>query len=117
MVVMPATRIVPATAAPRLDPRLETLRDSPEISPCCASGKLDWTMFTDGVSIAPSPSPISSSPGANAHGVVDRLTMINRRAMPAVVVMKPTRISVRWAGVSRAVRQRGTRPADPLWRQ
>jgi hypothetical protein len=35
------TRIVPAMAVPKEEPRLETLRDSPEISPCCCSGKLD----------------------------------------------------------------------------
>ena len=67
MAVIPATRIVPAIAVPRQEPRLETLRDSPEISPCCASAKLDWTTFTDGVSIVPRPSPISSSPGAKAQ--------------------------------------------------
>ena len=32
--VMPATMMVPAMAVPSEEPRLETLRDSPEISPC-----------------------------------------------------------------------------------
>jgi len=32
---------------------LETLRDRPEISPCCVSGKHDWTTLTEGVSITP----------------------------------------------------------------
>jgi hypothetical protein len=35
------TMIVPAIAVPKDEPRLETLRESPEISPCSASGKLD----------------------------------------------------------------------------
>src|SRR5580765_4932612 len=35
------TMIVPAIAVPNDEPRLETLRESPEISPCSASGKLD----------------------------------------------------------------------------
>src|SRR5881392_1538988 len=42
-------RIVPAIAVPKEEPRLETLRESPEISPCNRSGKLDCTTFTDGV--------------------------------------------------------------------
>ena len=33
------TRIVPAIAVPNEEPRLEMLRDSPEISPCFSSGK------------------------------------------------------------------------------
>src|SRR5690606_21201522 len=36
-----ATRIVPATAVPSDEPRLDTLRDTPEISPWRSSGKLD----------------------------------------------------------------------------
>jgi hypothetical protein len=39
---------------------LEMLRDRPEISPCSSSGKLDWTTFTEGVSIAPTPRPMSA---------------------------------------------------------
>ena len=57
------TRMVPAIAVPNDEPRLETLRDSPEISPCSSSGKLDWTTFTEGVSIAPTPRPMSSQAG------------------------------------------------------
>src|SRR4051812_11305171 len=53
-------------AVPKDEPRLETLRESPEISPCCCSGKLDCTRLTEGVSMSPRPSPINSSPGANA---------------------------------------------------
>src|SRR5437899_11182828 len=61
--------MVPAIAVPRDEPRFDTLRDRPEISPCMSSPKLDCTRLTDGVSIAPSPNPTSSRPGANAHGV------------------------------------------------
>ena len=60
------TRIVPAIAVPKDEPRLEMLRERPEISPCRFSGKLDCTTFTDGVSITPSPRPISSRPGPKA---------------------------------------------------
>src|SRR6478672_5230618 len=56
VVVIPATRMVPAIAVPIDEPRLDRLRDSPEISPCWASPKLDCTTFTDGVSINPRPS-------------------------------------------------------------
>src|SRR5256885_2077306 len=35
------TKIVPAIAAPKEEPRLETLRESPEISPCVFPGS--WT--------------------------------------------------------------------------
>src|SRR4029077_3129561 len=52
------TMIVPAIAVPNDEPRLDTLRESPEISPCSASGKLDRTTLTEGVSIAPTPKPI-----------------------------------------------------------
>ena len=61
---------MPAIAVPNDEPRLEMLRERPEISPCSASGKLDCTTFTDGVSIAPRPRPISSSPGTNAPDAV-----------------------------------------------
>src|SRR5690606_34181464 len=36
-VARPTTRTVPATAVPRDEPRLDTQRDRPEISPCCSS--------------------------------------------------------------------------------
>src|SRR6202023_755476 len=45
------------------EPRLETLRDRPEISPWSLSGKLDWTTLTEEVSIVPIPMPNRSSPG------------------------------------------------------
>ena len=60
---------MPTIAVPKDEPRLEMLRDSPEISPCLSSGKADCTMLTDGVSITPSPSPMNSSPGANAQAL------------------------------------------------
>ena len=89
--------MVPAIAVPRQEPRLDTLRDRPEISPCCSSAKLDCTMFTDGVSMAPRPSPISRSPGAKtqALGVLMPITSASKTPTPAMVTMKPARIRVR----------------------
>ena len=86
---MPATRMVPAIAVPRQEPRLDTLRDRPEISPCRSSPKLDCTMLTDGVSMAPRPSPIRRSPGAKAQalGELMPVTMASRTPMPAMVTM------------------------------
>ena len=62
---------------------METLRDRPEISPCCSSGKLDCTTFTDGVSMTPRPRPISSSPGANATTRDEAPTSASSRPIPA----------------------------------
>src|SRR3954471_9832389 len=95
--VMPATRTVPAMAAPRDEPRLDTLRERPEISPCSSSAKLDCTTLTDGVSIKPSPSPIRSSPGANAQTLGRPITIANRTPTPPIVTRKPPRIRVRCA--------------------
>src|SRR4029434_8889771 len=64
--VRPETRIVPAIAVPKVEPRLDTLRDSPENPPCFSSGKLDCTTLTEGVSITPRPKPINRSPGTKA---------------------------------------------------
>ncbi len=107
--VMPATRIVPAIAVPRLEPRLDTLRDRPEISPCWPSGKLDCTTLTDGVSITPRPSPMRSRPGANAQAVEEPVTKKIRTPMPAIVRMNPARMSVRCGTTLRKSlgRQRG----------
>ncbi|MGJ3560180.1 hypothetical protein ACR6C2_22925 [Streptomyces sp. INA 01156] len=44
-------------AVPKEEPRFDALRDSPETSPCCSSGKLDCTTLTDGVSMTPGPGP------------------------------------------------------------
>src|SRR3954462_14181090 len=43
----------PAMATPSDDPRFETLRDTPEMSPCTFSGQADCTRFTDAVSMMP----------------------------------------------------------------
>ena len=94
---MPATSIVPAIAAPSDEPRFETLRDSPEISPCCSSGKLDCTTLTDGVSISPSPRPISSSPGMNAQTLGEPITKASRAPMPEIVTRNPAMMRVRCA--------------------
>src|SRR3954470_8222706 len=91
------TRIVPAIAVPNVEPRLETLRDSPDISPCFCSGKLDCTMLTEGVSITPRPRPISNSPGTKAQTLSDAPTNASSRPMPVIVTTNPARMSVRWA--------------------
>ena len=85
---------MPAIAVPNDEPRLETLRDSPEISPCSSSGKLDCTTFTEGVSIAPTPRPTSSSPGTNAQMLSEPRTRTSRSTIPARVTTKPATISV-----------------------
>src|SRR5947209_14997671 len=93
----PATRMVPATAVPIDDPRLEMLRDSPEISPCMPSLKLDCTRLTEGVSIAPRPKPVRKSPGARPQALVVALAPISSTAMPTIVVTNPAMMRVRWA--------------------
>ena len=95
--VSPATRIVPAIAVPREEPRFDTLRDNPEISPWRFSGKLDWTMLTDGVSIPPSPNPMRKSPGTKAQVLDDAPTMTMSSAIPPMLRTKPATMSVRWA--------------------
>src|SRR5512132_166755 len=91
------TRMVPATAAPREEPRLETERDKPEISPWSSSGKADCTTLTEGVSITPTPRPINRSPGANAQALEEPFTTASRTPIPAIAVTKPTKMSVRCA--------------------
>lgn len=71
------------------------LRESPEISPCRLSGKVDCTTFTDGVSIKPSPRPMSRSPGTKATTPDEAWTKPSRRPIPAIVTTKPARIRVR----------------------
>ena len=80
---MTETRIVPAIAVPKDEPRFDMLRDRPEISPCSSSGKLDCTTFTEGVSIPPRPRPISSSPGANATMLADARTRTSSSPIPS----------------------------------
>src|SRR5689334_10470101 len=55
--------MVPAIAVPIDDPRLDALRDRPEISPWRFSGKADCTTLTEGVSMTPTPRPIRNTPG------------------------------------------------------
>src|SRR5215203_6958110 len=61
------TSTEPTKAVPSEEPRFETLRDNPEISPWSCSGKLDCTMLTDDVSITPTPRPIKKRPGRNVQ--------------------------------------------------
>lgn len=58
------TNTDPTNATPMEDPKFETLRERPDISPWSFSGKLDWTTFTEEVSMMPIPPPIRNSPGA-----------------------------------------------------
>src|SRR6187402_1567009 len=81
-------------AVPKDEPRLETLRDSPEISPCCCSGKLDCTRLTEGVSMVPRPRPMSSRPGAKATTREEAPTRASRSPIPAIVTTKPATIRV-----------------------
>src|SRR5215470_639458 len=62
-----ATMTEPTRAVPNDDPRLETLRDRPEMSPWSVLGKLDWTTLTDEVSMTPIPTPNRNSPGTQVH--------------------------------------------------
>ena len=52
-----AAHVPPPTGRQR---RFEMLRDRFEILPLLLPGNADWTTLTDGVSMAPRPSPISS---------------------------------------------------------
>src|SRR5262249_13848989 len=89
------TRIVPAIAVPKDEPRLDTARDRPEISPCCSSGKLDCTTLTEGVSMPPRPRPISRRPGTKAAMLDVPGTRPIKSPIPTRVTTKPTTISVR----------------------
>ena len=68
----PETRIVPAMAVPSDEPRFDTLRDRPEISPWSSSGKLDCTTLTDGVSITPTLRPVRAREAADELGEGER---------------------------------------------
>src|SRR5438067_78693 len=89
-----ARREGPMIAVPREEPRFEMLRDRPEISPCCSSGKLDCTMFTDGVSMIPSAAPIRKSPGTKATTLDQARTRPIRSPIPAIAPTKPATIKV-----------------------
>src|SRR5262249_42606546 len=90
------TMTVPAIATPSDEPRFETLRDRPEISPWSASEKLDCTTLTDAVSIIPTPKPTSRRLGTKGNTPDVPGASSNSRAMPAIVNTKPARISVAW---------------------
>jgi hypothetical protein len=82
-------------AVPSDEPRFDTLRDSPLISPWRFSGNADCTTFTEGVSITPIPSPMRNNPGAKAQTLGELATMARNRPIPAIVPTKPAMISVR----------------------
>src|SRR5215475_14964039 len=90
-----ATMTEPTRAVPNEDPRLETLRDSPEMSPWSRSGQLDWTTLTDEVSMTPIPAPNRNSPGTQVQTPECALTRASSRIMPTAVIRKPAMISHR----------------------
>ena len=90
------TSTEPAIAVPREEPRLEALRESPEISPWSFSGKADCTTLTDDVSMAPTPTPMAKRPGKNVKTLDVARAKRSSRTMPAIVTTKPDQISVRW---------------------
>ena len=83
---------MPAIAVPNDEPRLDTLRESPEISPWRASGNADCTRFTEGVSMTPRPIPINSRPGAKATTREDAPTSASSKTIPAAVTTNPAPI-------------------------
>ena len=87
--------MVPAIAVPIDDPRLDTLRDRPEISPWRFSGKADCTTLTEGVSMTPTPRPIRNSPGAKYQAPGWPFTWTSSTMMPMMVITNPAMISVR----------------------
>jgi hypothetical protein len=91
-----ATRTEPTSAVPSDEPRLDTLRDRPEMSPWSASGKLDWTTLTDDVSITPTPAPNTSRPGIQLKIPVPARTSASSSARPTTAAVNPAMISHRW---------------------
>ncbi|OQB76250.1 MAG: hypothetical protein BWX88_05365 [Planctomycetes bacterium ADurb.Bin126] len=87
---------VPAMATPSDEPRFETLRERPDISPWSSSGKLDWTTVTEDVSMTPTPMPTRKRPGTNVRTFEVSRTSNSRRSTPATVTTNPARISVAW---------------------
>src|SRR5262245_66011916 len=87
---------VPAIATPSEEPRFETLRDRPDISPWSSSAKLDCTTLTEDVNITPTPKPTRKRPGTKERTLDEPDTSHNRRSTPTNVTMKPARISVAW---------------------
>ena len=87
------TRTEPARAVPSEEPRLDTLRDRPEMSPWSCSGKADCTTLTDEVSMTPMPRPMSSRPGTKVQMPDCSRTSAISSAMPTAVVTNPARIS------------------------
>ena len=90
-----ATSTEPTRAVPRDEPRFETLRDRPEMSPWSVSGKLDWTTLTEEVSMVPTPAPNRNSPGIHRQTPAFALTRSSSRSMPTAVIRKPAMISHR----------------------
>ena len=105
-----ATRIEPTSAVPSDEPRLDTHLDSPEMSPCSASGKLDCTRLTEDVSMIPVPAPSSSNPGIQVQIAEWARTSANSSRKPMVAIVKPAITSQR-CGCRRANR---SAPAEEM---
>src|SRR4029077_412915 len=88
------TITVPAIATPNEEPRFDTLRDKPDISPWSDSGKLDWTTLTDEVNMTPTPRPTNKSPGKKVTTLDVASANNNSRATPMSVTTNPARLSV-----------------------
>ena len=73
------TMTVPAMATPNEEPKFETLRDRPDISPWSSSEKLDCTTLTEDVNMTPTPKPTRKRPGTKGRTVVVPGTSHSRR--------------------------------------
>src|SRR4051794_34152518 len=67
-----ATRTELPTGTPSDDPRFDTLRETPEMSPWTSSGHADCSTFTDAVSRVPMPNPMRNSPGQNLQAEITK---------------------------------------------
>src|SRR5215813_12022817 len=106
-----ATMTEPTRAVPNDDPRLETLRDSPDMSPWSLLGQLDWTTWTDEVSMTPMAAPNRNSPGIQVQMLGSAVTRASSRPTPTAVTGTPVMISHRcgwrganWSGPATAIR-------------
>ncbi len=91
-----ATSTEPAIATPSDEPRFDTLRETPEMSPCTSSGHADCTTLTEAVSMAPTPKPMRNRPGQKVQFAESARARTSSRPMPTTVTVKPARTSSRW---------------------
>ena len=84
--------MVPAIAVPRDDPRLDTERDRPEISPCSSSGS-STARRSRRRQHEPEAQADQEKPGTNAS-TLSGVTRPIKMTMPVTVVTKPATINV-----------------------